>query len=261
MPQGLSAHRPTAYQARPGGRPVSRQTGPSAQKNIPASLLEGPSAAGSAAHPRAEAADGSRMVPWFRCNRCTPSPRRLHPVGALVAPRSGSGCICCTPMRQLSTASPTVAAGPGPGSAPKRSPRRSPDAAPQRCCPGAGRLASCLSFCLIHPRPGPFTSVRSDSVCAVRGRWRTPVNAGRHCWKACWGGDPTGWSMPVEVVGIVYLSPRAHTGWSEPGALHHHPRGVILGTRRAVHFPVGALVKVEVVPRTRGIVRPQWPHA
>ena len=187
MPQGLSAHRPTAYQARPGGRPVSRQTGPSAQKNIPASLLEGPSAAGSAAHPRAEAADGSRMVPWFRCNRCTPSPRRLHPVGALVAPRSGSGCICCTPMRQLSTASPTVAAGPGPGSAPKRSPRRSPDAAPQRCCPGAGRLASCLSFCLIHPRPGPFTSVRSDSVCAVRGRWRTPVNAGQHCWKACWG--------------------------------------------------------------------------
>ena len=186
MPQGLSAHRPTAYQARPGGRPVSRQTGPSAQKNIPASLLEGPSAAGSAAHPRAEAADGSRMVPWFRCNRCTPSPRRLHPVGALVAPRSGSGCICCTPMRQLSTASPTVAAGPGPGSAPKRSPRRSPDAAPQPCCPGAGRLASCLSFCLIHPRPGPFTSVRSDSVCAVRGRWRTPVNAGQHCWKACW---------------------------------------------------------------------------
>ena len=186
MPQGLSAHRPTAYQARPGGRPVSRQTGPSAQKNIPASLLEGPSAAGSAAHPRAEAADGSRMVPWFRCNRCTPSPRRLHPVGALVAPRSGSGCICCTPMRQLSTASPTVAAGPGPGSAPKRSPRRSPDAAPQRCCPGAGRLASCLSFCLIHPRPGPFTSVRSDRVCAVRGPWRTPVNAGQHCWKACW---------------------------------------------------------------------------
>ena len=91
MPQGLSAHRPTAYQARPGGRPVSRQTGPSAQKNIPASLLEGPSAAGSAAHPRAEAADGSRMVPWFRCNRCTPSPRRLHPVGALVAPRSRLG--------------------------------------------------------------------------------------------------------------------------------------------------------------------------
>ena len=187
MPQGLSAHRPTAYQARPGGRPVSRQTGPSAQKNIPASLPEGPSAAGSAAHPRAEAADGSRMVPWFRCNRCTPSPRRLHSVGAPVAPRSGSGCICCTPMRQLSTASPTVASGPGPGSAPKRSPRRSPDAAPQRCCPGAGRLASCLSFCLIHPRPGPFTSVRSDSVCAVRGRWRTPVNEGQHCWKACWG--------------------------------------------------------------------------
>jgi len=59
--------------------------------------------------------------------------------------------------------------------------------APQACCPAGAHLASCLSLCLIHPRPGPFTSVRSDRVCAVRGRWRTPVNAGQHCWKACWG--------------------------------------------------------------------------
>ena len=48
-------------------------------------------------------------------------------------------------------------------------------------------LGPCLSFCLIHPRPGPFTDVHPDRVCAVRGRWRTPVNAGQHCWKACWG--------------------------------------------------------------------------
>ena len=47
-------------------------------------------------------------------------------------------------------------------------------------------LGPCLSFCLIHPRPGPFTDVHPDRVCAVRGRWRMPVNAGQHCWKACW---------------------------------------------------------------------------
>ena len=44
-----------------------------------------------------------------------------------------------------------------------------------------------LNFGLIHPRSGPFTGGRADGVCAVRGRWRTPVNAGQHCWKACWG--------------------------------------------------------------------------
>jgi len=44
-----------------------------------------------------------------------------------------------------------------------------------------------LSFGLIHPRPGPFTDVHADRVRAARGRWRTPVNAMQHCWKACWG--------------------------------------------------------------------------
>ena len=60
--------------------------------------------------------------------------------------------------------------------------RRSAAALPRR-----RPLGPCLSFCLIHPRPGPFTDVHPDRVCAVRGRWRTPVNAGQHCWKACWG--------------------------------------------------------------------------
>ena len=35
-----------------------------------------------------------------------------------------------------------------------------------------------------------FAGVRQDpsvTVSAGRGRWRTPVNAGQHCWKACWG--------------------------------------------------------------------------
>ena len=44
-----------------------------------------------------------------------------------------------------------------------------------------------LSFGLIHPRTGPFTGGYPDRVRAARGRWRTPVNAGQHCWKACWG--------------------------------------------------------------------------
>src|SRR5215470_11802 len=44
-----------------------------------------------------------------------------------------------------------------------------------------------LSFGLIHPHPGPFTDVHADRVRAARGRWRTPVNAMQHCWKACWG--------------------------------------------------------------------------
>jgi hypothetical protein len=47
--------------------------------------------------------------------------------------------------------------------------------------PGPG-----LSFGLIHPRPPPFTDVHSDRVRAVGGRWRTPVNAMKQCWKACW---------------------------------------------------------------------------
>ena len=70
---------------------------------------------------------------------------------------------------------------------PRRSPRRSRGVAPQTCCSAEGRPAPCLSFCLIHPRPGPFTSDRPSHVQAGHGRWRTSVNAGQHCWKACWG--------------------------------------------------------------------------
>jgi hypothetical protein len=39
----------------------------------------------------------------------------------------------------------------------------------------------------LSSRPELFTDVHPDCVCAVRGRWRPPVNAGEHCWKACWG--------------------------------------------------------------------------
>jgi hypothetical protein len=39
----------------------------------------------------------------------------------------------------------------------------------------------------IHLRPAPFTDGHQGRVRARRGRWRTPVNTGQHCWKACWG--------------------------------------------------------------------------
>jgi hypothetical protein len=56
-----------------------------------------------------------------------------------------------------------------------------------RAAPVVGRQAPCLSFCIIHPRPAPFTRDRPGRVRAGRGRWRTVVNASQHCWKACWG--------------------------------------------------------------------------
>ena len=53
-----------------------------------------------------------------------------------------------------------------------------------------------LSFGLIHPSPSPFTGGHPDRVRAARGRWRTPVNAMQHCWKACWG-QPLAGSNPA----------------------------------------------------------------
>jgi hypothetical protein len=52
--------------------------------------------------------------------------------------------------------------------------------------PARRRQPSLISS-LIHPRPAPFTDGRHESVRAGHGRWRPPVNAGQHCWKACWG--------------------------------------------------------------------------
>ena len=46
--------------------------------------------------------------------------------------------------------------------------------------------ATCLSSCLIHRRPAPFISGHPGRIRAGRARWRTVVNAGAHCWKACW---------------------------------------------------------------------------
>jgi hypothetical protein len=132
MLQGLSAGPPTAYRARPGGRPISRQTEPSGQKSIPARPLEGPSATGSAARPRAEAADGSpdgsmdgsgATAAPRDCAAFTPSARWLHPVPA-------RGASAAPPWGQLSTASPPVAAGAV--IAPRQTGRQRPAAQPRR---------------------------------------------------------------------------------------------------------------------------------
>jgi hypothetical protein len=52
--------------------------------------------------------------------------------------------------------------------------------------PGHGSRPG-LKSGLTHPDPPPFTSGHAVCIRAVRGRWRTLVNAGHHCWKACWG--------------------------------------------------------------------------
>jgi hypothetical protein len=43
-----------------------------------------------------------------------------------------------------------------------------------------------LSSGLIHPRSGPFTTGHARHISVGRERWRPVVNAGQHCWKACW---------------------------------------------------------------------------
>jgi len=68
-----------------------------------------------------------------------------------------------------------------------RAPRRSLDAHERRSSGGPLRRGSpsFLSQFLSHLRPSPFTSDRPSHVPAGHGWWRTSVNAGQHCWKAC----------------------------------------------------------------------------
>src|SRR5262249_48683286 len=57
--------------------------------------------------------------------------------------------------------------------------------------------AACLSLCLIHPRPPPFTGGHADRVCAARGRRRAAaVQGGQHCWKGGWGPPPRSSNLP-----------------------------------------------------------------
>jgi hypothetical protein len=48
-------------------------------------------------------------------------------------------------------------------------------------------FATGLSSGLIHLCPRPFSCGRTGRIMAARGLWRPLVNAGAHCWKACWG--------------------------------------------------------------------------
>jgi hypothetical protein len=75
----------------------------------------------------------------------------------------------------------------GPGSSGQEIASTLTSADPKTGRSAVGRPASCLSFCLIHLRPAPFTRDRSGHVRAGHGRWWTSVNGAQHCWKACWG--------------------------------------------------------------------------
>jgi len=108
----------------------------------------------------------------------------LHPVRPAVSARLRSRGEADGQLWEL-----TVKDGKGGLS---RSSRTSLRPRSQPCGRRSARLNPCrddarvAAFCLIHPRPGPFTSGRHGRVRAGRGRRRTPVNAGQHCWKACW---------------------------------------------------------------------------
>ncbi len=53
----------------------------------------------------------------------------------------------------------------------------------------SGRSGPCLSLCLIHPRPGPFTGDRGHPVRPGHERWRPVVNGGAQYSKACEGAS------------------------------------------------------------------------
>jgi addiction module HigA family antidote len=57
------------------------------------------------------------------------------------------------------------------------------------------RLAKAFSTSPQFWLNGQLIRGHSYNVCAGRGRWRTVVNAGQHCWKACWG-QPRSSNLP-----------------------------------------------------------------
>ena len=67
---------------------------------------------------------------------------------------------------------------------------------------GSSRRGPGLSFGLVHSHPPPFTAGYPDRVRPSHGRWRTPVNAGQHYWKACWA-TPQEFESPI----LRHLSP------------------------------------------------------
>jgi hypothetical protein len=97
-------------------------------------------------------------------------PRMPQPVGIHTRRSARFGIICCTShcngLRRL---------------------RPRDQARPRLGRHGSSSAGLASVLVSIHPRLASFTNVHADRVCAVRGRGRTPVNTGQHCWKACWG--------------------------------------------------------------------------
>jgi hypothetical protein len=79
-------------------------------------------------------------------------------------------------------------------------------------------FATGLSFGLIHPRPSAFAGVRVDCVRARRGRRRPVVNAGAHCWKACWG-QPLASSDLASSATLTCVNAGTHSVQIPPGGI------------------------------------------
>ena len=171
MPQGLSAgpQRPTG--------PARREAGQSQDRAERAEGDPGPPAGGPVrcGQRRTPTRGGGGRFPgwfhgWFGCNRCTPWLRRLHPVGALVAPHSRLGVNMLHPDGAVIHSLAAGGSGTGARFSARRLPRRSRGVAPQPCCSVEGRLTFCLSFCLIRSGTRgvriyqPFTSICSSVV-------------------------------------------------------------------------------------------------
>jgi hypothetical protein len=118
--------------------------------------------------------DGQCTSPTQNQEICARQPMGPAQHSAAPSRRSAQFGIACRRNRCLRPVTTTHAALLRPATRPPR--------LGSRPRPGPG-----LSFGLIHPCPEPFTDVHPDRVCAVREQWRPPVNAGQHCWKACWG--------------------------------------------------------------------------
>jgi Short C-terminal domain len=103
----------------------------------------------------------------------------LRDRGVISAEEFERGKAKSWPEREGARQSAARHAVPGPLSAHRASP-------PVASCQITGKLPAPSSSAR-WSRRAPFTTRRPSRVRAGRGRWRTPVNAGQHCWKACKG--------------------------------------------------------------------------
>ena len=119
-----------------------------------------------------------------------------------------------------------------------------------RLRPGPG-----LSFGLIHPRPGPFTGGHPDRVCAVRGLWRTSVNTGQHCWKACWGQPLASSNLASSATSDQAIHQAGHLFWLllRGRAVSFQPHSfAYIGINRSIPLLLGPSSPPWRLPGTRG---------